>query len=91
MKKLILGLLFITLFLEIINIYLSNKVSTDSVYASNVKEKINEYEEQNAVLETESLKYASFHMLSSRAAELGFIEPKEFVSLYSPLEVAIKR
>lgn len=90
-KVLIISLTVIMLFLELVNIYFLNKITTDSIYASKTQEKIKEYEDKNTALQTEILEYTSYEMISSRAAELGFVEPKEFISLQSPLQVAIKK
>lgn len=74
--------------LEFLNVHLLNKVTTDSIYASRVKNEVKQYEEDNTVLRIKVLQQTSMNALSLRAKALGFVEPTEFVSLYSPLQVA---
>lgn len=93
MKKytLLILLFIIAVFLELYNIYLLNKVTTDSIYAPKIQGKISSYEESNMVLKTEILKYSSINMIASRASDLGFVEPKQYISFYAPLTVAVRK
>jgi cell division protein FtsB len=81
-------LILLTISLHGVNIYYSNNVSADSIEATKLQEAINNLEEENTILKTEILKYTSYEQVSSRAAELGFVEPKEYMSLYTPNKVA---
>ena len=82
-------LIFIAVFLELANVFLLNKVSTDSIYASKLKQEISVFEEKNMILKTEILQSTSMDMIASQAASLGFVEPTGYISLYSPLTVAV--
>lgn len=91
MKKLhgvIIGLLVITLFLEGVNIFLSNSLTSDSIAATKLRDEIAVIDETNQNIRSEILEFTSFDNVSSRAALLGFIESKDTISLDSPVEVA---
>lgn len=80
MKKANLLILFLVItfgILEVINIHLSNSVSTNSIYASGLKTKVEGLQEKNTILKTEVLKYTSYEFISSKAATLGFVENKK--------------
>ncbi len=92
LTKILLTLLVVAfLLLEGVNIYLSNKVSLESISASKVRNQIAKLQEKNQVLSGEILDYTSYEYIASRAGELGFHEEKDFVSLYAPVQVAIGR
>lgn len=84
-------LMAIALSLEGVNIYFANNVSADSIEATKLQARINSYEEENTILKTEILKYTSYEEVASKAAILGFVEPKEYMSLYTPKQVAVQR
>lgn len=82
-------LIFAAVLMEIINIYYINKVSTDSIYAVNIKSQIEDLNNKNTSLKIEILKYSAYNTLSSKAKELGFVEPKEYIYLTSPIKIAV--
>lgn len=91
MKKLniiIIVLVLATFVLEGVNIFLSNRVSTDSIAASQLQQELARVEQENEILKTKVLEFASFESVASRAAEFGFVEPKDTLSLDAPVEVA---
>lgn len=93
MKKIYstIGLLcFFVIVLEIINVDISNKVAFESIHVSKLESEIKKYEQKNNILRSRILQYTSYESVASRAAALGFVEPKEYISLYQPLEVAVK-
>jgi cell division protein FtsL len=95
MKKInlvVLLLIVITLVLQGINIYLSNKIAANSINVSKMQENIDALNEKNQILEAKILDSTSLDHIASRAAQLGFAsDNKNYISLYSPLEVAITR
>lgn len=95
MKKinLVVLLLIITTFvLQGINIYLSNKIAANSINVSKMQENIDALNEKNQILEAKILESTSLDHIASRAAQLGFAsDNKNYISLYTPLEVAITR
>lgn len=95
MKKintLVLLLVLSTIILQGVNVYLSNKLAANSIDASDLQKKISSLQEKNQILETKILEATSLDYIASRAASLGFVnDNKNYISLYSPLEVAITR
>lgn len=91
--KLILLVLFITvLLLEGTNIYLSNRVAGTSIEVARLTQEVQVLDEKNISLKSELLSFSSYEHVSSRAAELGFIESKDSaIMLSTPLQVAISR
>lgn len=73
------------------NIYISNATDVESISGTKLKDKIEELREDNIELEAEVLSLSSYVNLSSRAAELGLVENKSFVSLFDPVKVAVRR
>lgn len=74
--------------LELFNIFLSNRVSTDSIEASQLKKEIAEYTQKNNILKSKIYEKASYESIASRAAEVGFQEAGELISLDTPVQVA---
>lgn len=74
-----------------ITIYISNTSAADSISATSLSAKIEKIEEDNINLESKILTLASFNAVASRAAELGYVSSREFVSAYDPVQVAILR
>lgn len=95
MKKinvLVLFLVLSTTILQGVNVYLSNRLAANSIDASTLQKKISALNEQNQILETKILEASSLEHIASKAASLGFVSnSKNYISLYSPLEVAITR
>lgn len=89
---LIIGTLILTFIAtEVINIYLLNSIATDSIYVSQMQDQIRELREENTSIQTQILQQTSIATLSTRARKLGFVDAKEFISLYSPLQVALTK
>lgn len=80
--------IYITIFLSVLActlegvvIFLSNQEAGDSIEVSNMKDEIATLTEDNRHLRKEVLGYSSLKNVASKAAELGFGEGKEFISL----------
>lgn len=84
-------LFIVVVILEGINIYLSNKISLDSIKATKITSQIDKLSEENTLLSSEVISSLSLDNISSRAASIGFVEPKEPISFASPLQVALKK
>lgn len=95
MKKInivVLLLVLTTFVLQGINIYLSNKIAANSINVSKMQENIDALNEKNQILEAKILESTSLDHIASRAAQLGFAsDNRNYISLYTPLEVAITR
>ncbi|KKQ96165.1 MAG: hypothetical protein A3C27_03905 [Candidatus Levybacteria bacterium RIFCSPHIGHO2_02_FULL_39_36] len=90
-KLLIIFLVLVTFLLEIASISAANGNAADSLDVTRIREQVESLKEQNLELSESVLGFASYNTISSRAAELGYLSNREFVSLYDPLEVAIGR
>lgn len=88
-KTLIVVLVVVFFILSGINIFITNKITLESISATKIRTEIAKLQESNEVLSSEVLGYTSYEVISSKAAALGFHEEKEFISLYAPLQVAI--
>lgn len=83
-------LILVTVLLEGVHVYLSNRIASTSIEVAQLREEIETLDEKNTALKTELLAYSSFNRIASRAAELGFQESKRNVMvLNAPLQVAI--
>lgn len=93
MKKiyLLVTLLLVLLALvEVVYLTHSDALASESMSAEKLRSKIAEIDEKNQILQSEILSRASILVVSSRAAELGFERPKEFISLKNLDSIALK-
>ena len=74
-----------------LTIFISNTSAADSITATKISKKIQLLEDDNMDLSSQILTFAAYERVASRAAELGYKNTKEFVSVYTPLPVAIAR
>jgi len=84
MKKIYILITFlsvVSLTLQAAVIYLSNQTAGDSLEVSQMKGEMAILLEENRHLRKEVLKHASIKNIASRAAEIGFGEENEFISL----------
>lgn len=89
MKKFVSFLILTVVFLQIVNVFLSNTIASGSVEAATIQSEIEKVEEKNVILKTELLQHSSLTRIASRAAELGFKDTKTFVTVNTPLPVAV--
>ncbi len=89
--KISIGLLAVTaIAVQMISIYVASGKAIDSITATELRSKIESIREDNIAIESNILTFASYTAVASRAASIGFEETKEFVSLYDPVEVAVR-
>lgn len=95
MKKAVYTLITIlivtSVMLEAAVIFLTNEKAGESIGVSEMKHEIAQYEEENKHLKEEMLKYSSLRNIASRAAELGFSQDTEFISLSGSERFAASR
>ncbi len=84
-------LIIIACILEVTNIFLSNKISIESINAGKLAVQIKDFEQRNLLLKSELLQKTSYENIASKAAELGFEEPKQVLSLDRSPKVTIKK
>lgn len=76
------GLLLLLIgIIEVAYLTYADSLASESMSAEKLRGEIAEVDEKNQILKSEILSYTSILVVSSRAAELGFEKPKEFVSL----------
>lgn len=88
MKKIITLLIITIVVLQAFHVYVSNTVAGDSIEVAAIRSEIKQIEEENTILKTELLSYASFYSIASRAGELGFKDDRNFITLNTPLPLA---
>ncbi len=80
---------FTILVLSIIQVTVSNRLSTTGIVLSKLEEQINHYRRENALLAEKVLYASSFTTIASSAASLGFVDSKSAIYLSTPLPVAM--
>lgn len=70
--------------LSIVQVTVSNNLSTTGVELAKIEERITEYKKENIVLKEKLLTLSSLDNIASKAAEIGFIEGKSRVFLSTP-------
>lgn len=80
----------IIIFLSIIQVIVSNSLSTTGILMSRIENEIKLKKAENAVLREKVLTASSLTNVASQAGGFGFVEEKTTVFLTSPLPLAIK-
>ncbi|MFH1833057.1 MAG: hypothetical protein ABH816_02710 [Candidatus Levyibacteriota bacterium] len=91
MKKPVFFLTFLILIavsLTIVQIFVSNRISTTGLVLSNFEEEANNYERENSLLKEKLLTISSLNYIASQAGQLGFVEDKSKIFLVEPLPLA---
>jgi cell division protein FtsL len=89
-KPIVFIILIITIVitLSIVQVTVSNSLSTTGIELAKIEEKITFYKRQNAILHEKVLVASSFTTIASKAAEMGFIDKQSRLFLpNSPLAV----
>lgn len=82
--------LFIIVFLSIVQVVVSNRLSTSGMVFGKIEDEIRFYKAENSFLSEELFLGSSLNNLASRAAHLGFIEDKSQFVLKTSLPFARK-
>lgn len=88
--RFILVLFFVALGLEIVNVYISNKVASQSVLTTNLSAKITQFKEENMILSSKVLSYTSYEAVSQKAKLLGFLDGKNTILMLDSPQVALR-
>lgn len=94
LKKPITFILFLgltILALSLLQVVVSNRLSTTGVTLGNLQDEIASYKTENTILSQKLLETTSLHSIASQAAQLGFSETKAHLVLSSPLPIAKKQ
>lgn len=84
-------IILIIIMLSIVQVIVSNNLSTTGIELAKYQEDINTYQKENTILHQELLEKSSYTYIASKAAELGFVEDKSRVYLTDPIPVAFKQ
>jgi hypothetical protein len=85
------ALLILALVTQVLKIYVANTTALDSIAASKIATEINQIIESNMELRGEVLMLSSYQNVASKAAELGYKDTSELISVYDPVKVAVSR
>ena len=94
MKKpfvIIFSLISIIIVLTMVQVVVSNRLSTNGLTLGALEETISTYKNENTVLKEKLLIVSSFSHVASQAAEMGFVQAKTPVFLSTPLPLALKQ
>lgn len=94
MKKpfIFLGSLFLLiLVLSVVQVIVSNRLSTTGTILGKLQDDISQYKKENAILREKVLVTSSLDHIASSAAELGFTQIKTHVFLSAPVPIALQR
>lgn len=80
----------VILVLVLVNVFVSNTLSTKGLTLSKLDDKIKLYKKENSVLKEQYLSLSSFQNIASKAAERGFVKQKSVVYLNTPLPLALR-
>lgn len=76
--------------LTILQIFVSNSLSTKGISLGKIEDQIDTYQKENAVLREKLLLSSSLTTIASEAAEMGFIKDKSQIVLKSDVSIAKK-
>lgn len=76
---------------QVVSVYMSNTNALDSVSATKLKAQIETVTEENVQLSAKVLALSSYNNIASRAAEMGFEDNRDIISVYDPVSVAIRQ
>ena len=82
---------FFALLSQVAKIYVTNTHALESVEATRLKSDIAKVSDKNMELEAQVLSFSSYSSVASRAAELGYAENRDIVSVYDPQPVTLAR
>lgn len=89
-KPFVISIVLMILFLSIVQVVVSNSLSTTGVTLVKLQNEIIFYKKENTNLREKLLIASSLTNIASHAAELGFIEEKTYMLLPAPLPLAVK-
>lgn len=87
-KLFIISIAFVILVLSVVQVVVSNGLSTTGTELGRLQEEIGRYQTETAILSEKVLIASSLTQVASSAGALGFLEPKSQVYISSPLPIA---
>ncbi len=89
-KNIVAFVSFIILCLAVLQVVVSNSLSTTGITLSDLQQQLNLYKRENAILQEKLLTMSSLTEIASKAATLGFVDTKSQLVVGSALPIAIK-
>ena len=89
-KNIITSIIFIIIVLSVVQVAVSNSLSTTGIVLSRFDRDVSYYAKENAALRETLLLTQSLTFVASKAATLGFIEEKSQIVIGTSLPVALK-
>lgn len=83
-------LIFSIIFLSVLQVAVSSKLSTYGVELANLQEDLSSFKKENSLLKENLLMETSLINIASQAAVIGFAENKSRLFLTAPLPIARK-
>ncbi len=87
-KILITIIISIVIVLSVVQVTVSNSLSTTGITLSKIEQETSLYKQENALLREKYLLYGSFTQIASKAAALGFIEGRSQVVVGNIVPIA---
>lgn len=91
MKKtalLTIGLVGIIIVLAVVQVTVTNKISTHGIYLSKLEQELDSLKKENTLLKEEILEKSSLTNISEKAETLGFVASRTEMHLSTPLPLA---
>lgn len=85
------GLILIILFLSVVQVIVSNRLSTTGVELGRLQDEIKEYKNENAIILEKLLTFSSFTHIAHVANDEGYVKNRFYVFVTSPLPLALKQ
>lgn len=85
------GLVAIILFLSVVQVGISNRLSTTGIELAAVQQKIKQYRIENELLTEKLLTKTSYTQIADKAITEGFVDSKTTVYLSTPVPIAVSR
>ncbi len=77
--------------LSIVQVVISNSLSTTGVELAKIEDDLYDYKQENDTLRQKMLIASSLTQIASMASELGFVSQKSNIYLSTPLPLAVKQ
>lgn len=90
-RKNIVGFIsLVILCLAVLQVVVSNSLSTTGITLSDLQQEVNGYKKENSILQEKVLTASSLTQIASKAATMGYVEAKSQLVVGIALPIAIK-
>ncbi|CAN5136775.1 hypothetical protein BH11PAT1_BH11PAT1_2710 [soil metagenome] len=83
-------LVLVIIGLAVVQVTVSNQISTHGVYLSKLQEELKSYKKENTLLEEKILEKSSLTTIEEKAKSLGLSPAKSAMYLNTPLPLAVR-